>query len=107
MELIIIIYNELIKFSKNFIAYLNNNYNPQCEDIYGCSMQLFINERVSDGNKYELLDFNYTNFKTDNCINLIYIHGDKDLEDNLPIIGINADNFDFNERHAFKLTKQY
>ena len=101
------LYNELIKFSKNFIAYLNDNYNPQSEDIYGCNMQLFLDERVADGNKYELLDFNYTNFKMNNCINLIHIHGDKDLEDNLPIIGINADDLDSNERHAFKLTKQY
>ena len=101
------LYNELIKFSKNFITYLNDNYDSQSEDIYGCNMQLFLDERVADGNKYELLDFNYTNFKMNNCINLIHIHGDKDLEDNLPIIGINADDLNFNERHAFKLTKQY
>ena len=101
------LYNELIKFSKNFIAYLNDNYDPQSEDMYRCNMQLFLDERIADGNKYELLDFNYTNFKMNNCINLIHIHGDKDLEDNLPIIGINADGLNFNERHAFKLTKQY
>ena len=101
------LYNELIKFSKNFIAYLSDNYDSQSEDMHGCNMQLFLDERVADGNKYELLDFNYTNFKMNNCINLIHIHGDKDLEDNLPIIGINADDLDSNERHAFKLTKQY
>ncbi|WP_278851201.1 AbiH family protein [Ligilactobacillus aviarius] len=101
------LYNELIKFSQNFIAYLSDNYDSQSEDIHGCNMQLFLDERVADGNKYELLDFNYTNFKMNNCINLIHIHGDKDLEDNLPIIGINADDLDSNERHAFKLTKQY
>lgn len=101
------LYNELVEFSKNFSSYLKAQFNEFAKDEEGNSISAFINEKIADGQKYELLNFNYTNIEDSNCTNQIHIHGELNSNDNLPIIGINISGLKNNEQHAFKLTKQY
>lgn len=104
------LYQELIRFSQNFVDYLKNQYS-QCyyrRDDYKLNIRWkFIDEKIADSEKYELLNFNYTNAEGYGCIKQIHIHGNKDKHNEIPIIGINAEDLTSNKEHAFKLTKQY
>lgn len=101
------LYSELVEFSKNFSGYLKAKFNEFVKDKEGNSISEFINEKIANGQKYELLNFNYTNIEDSNCINQIHIHGELNSNDNPPIIGININGLKNNEQHAFKLAKQY
>lgn len=101
------LYSELVEFSKNFSGYLKAKFNEFVKDKEGNSISEFINEKIANGQKYELLNFNYTNIEDSNCINQIHIHGELNSNDNPPIIGININGLKNNEQHTFKLTKQY
>lgn len=112
------LYNELLSFSQNFVDYLKNqcsNYYDKNDDKLNDRWK-FIDEKIADNKKYELLNFNYTNAEGNKCIKQIHIHGkmqsEKDEQkevpiDEVPIIGINAEDLKSNKKHAFKLTKQY
>lgn len=104
------LYQELIRFSQNFVDYLKSQYS-QCyygrNDYKLNSRWNFIDEKIAGSEKYELLNFNYTNAEGYGCIKQIHIHGNKDKHNEIPIIGINAEDLTSNKEHAFKLTKQY
>lgn len=104
------LYQELIRFSQNFVDYLKSQYS-QCyygrNDYKLNSRWKFIDEKIADSEKYELLNFDYTNAEGYGCIKQIHIHGNKDKHNEIPIIGINAEDLTSNKEHAFKLTKQY
>lgn len=102
------LYNELIHFSKGFLDYLNDVYKEQYSSFIKQQCRWdFIDEKIADYKSYELLNFNYTDAKGNKCVKQIHIHGDKDKVDEIPIIGINAEDLTVNKEHAFKLTKQY
>lgn len=104
------LYQELIRFSQNFVDYLKDQYS-QCyygRDDYKLNDRWdFIDEKIADAKKYELLNFNYTNAEGYGCVKQIHIHGNEDKNTETPIIGVNVEDLKSNKEHAFKLTKQY
>lgn len=114
------LYKELLSFSQNFVNYLKVVYDDEySKSVDGCNSKQQIRddliesiaglnrlERISSLNRYELLNFNYTNAATSHCAKEIHIHGSLNGKDQ-PIIGINAEDLTSNKEHAFKLTKQY
>lgn len=104
------LYQELIRFSQNFVDYLKSQYSQYYygrNDYKLNSRWNFIDEKIAGSEKYELLNFNYTNAEGYGCIKQIHIHGNKDKHNEIPVIGINAEDLTSNKEHAFKLTKQY
>lgn len=103
------LYNELVKFSKNFVSFLRDQFDSQRKDSEDRKISEFVNSITMDNEKFELLNFNYTEIESDNCVKQIHIHGSiKDLNVTPPIIGINANDLNNNvKNNAFKMTKQY
>ncbi|HIX02065.1 MAG TPA: hypothetical protein H9861_04850 [Candidatus Ligilactobacillus excrementigallinarum] len=103
------LYNELVKFSKNFVAFLGDQFDSQRKDSEDRKISEFVNSIAMDNEKFELLNFNYTEIESDNCVKQIHIHGSiKDLNVTPPIIGINVNDLNNNvKNNAFKMTKQY
>lgn len=103
------LYDELVSFSKNFVAFLRDQFDPQRKDSEGRKISEFIDSIAMYNEKFELLNFNYTEIESDNCVKQIHIHGSiKDLNVTPPIIGINVNDLNNNvKNNAFKMTKQY
>lgn len=103
------LYSELVKFSKNFVAFLRDQFDSQRKDSEDRKISEFVDSIAMDNEKFELLNFNYTEVKSDNCVKQIHIHGSiKDLNVTPPIIGINVNDLNNNvKNNAFKMTKQY
>lgn len=100
------LYQELIHFSQNSADYLKNIFNQKYNNGIQKEFREDLIEEIANSNKYELLNFNYTDVATYNCTKEIHIHGSLNGEEQ-PIIGINAEDLKSNKEHAFKLTKQY
>ena len=103
------LYNELVKFSKNFVAFLKDQFDSQRKDSEDRKISEFVDSIAMNNEKFELLNFNYTEIESDNCVKQIHIHGSiKDLNVTPPIIGINVNDLNNNvKNNAFKMTKQY
>ncbi|WP_334341495.1 AbiH family protein [Companilactobacillus sp. HBUAS56275] len=92
--------NQLKIFENLFDSYLikksssNVFYKPETEEVL---------ERLSDGNLYNLLNFNYTMVKSENTNIRRNIHS---TLGNKPIIGIDADKV-FADNRVYKFTKTY
>lgn len=87
------LYDELVSFSKKFVAFLKKEFNPSAVDKKERKLSTFLNAIADDNKKFELLNFNYTEVESDNCLKQIHIHGSiKNIKNNPPIIGINEND---------------